>query len=423
MIECLYKYKLNSNQLQNIQNISLFIISCYSFCLYLCYNISSLCYDKNVCLVVFIRHFDILLKIVGFHAITDFFITKSYDVKIHHICVSGIIFYNNYYNISPEHKIIFYPLLLTEISSIFYVLKYWLPKKTILYNVNDMLFYISFFKLRIYDFYYKIIYNNISFNTIFHTYSHSNYSLSLILLISCYGLYILNLYWFLIMNKIIYKQIQKIKNIDTDILCHKLCSYLLWLNIPLALYIYVHKPNEKYMFDMIGITCLSISSYLYHDDIYKRLYNKQIEEYNIPNKDNFLLFINDTITINARSFLVIVTNYYNNKYLLYILLISGIFHLNSIYYCIINIFELLLHHDKSKDTFLNYHNIFSIIPISFDVFLICMNSQTEILIPYFLLNIIIGLLFIINPFYKLTHVSFHILLVAQNYYMCLSNTR
>ena len=87
---------------------------------------------------------------------------------------------------------------------IFYVLKYWLPKKTILYNLNSILFYILFFKLRIYDFYYEIIYNNISFDITFQKYSPTNYYLSSILLISCYGLYILNLYWFLILNN--YKQ-------------------------------------------------------------------------------------------------------------------------------------------------------------------------------------------------------------------------
>jgi hypothetical protein len=29
----------------------------------------------------------------------------------------------------------------------------------------------------------------------------------------------------------------------------------------------------------------------------------------------------------------------------------------------------------------------------------------------------------IEPFYKLTQVGFHVLLILQNYYMCLSNTK
>jgi hypothetical protein len=62
------------------------------------------------------------------------------------------------------------------------------------------------------------------------------------------------------------------------------------------------------------------------------------------------------------------------------------------------------------------------IPIAFDVILIFMNSPINIEIPFLLVNIVIGLLFLIEPFYKLTHFAFHILLIAQNYYICLSST-
>jgi hypothetical protein len=204
----LQKYNINFVNIETVQNISLFIISCSSFfsCLY--YNFGPLLYDKNE-EVDFIKPFYMLIPFVGLHAFIDFFLTKSYELKLHHLFIFGIFFYNTYYDILPEHRFIFlYPLLKTEISSIFYVLKYWLPKKTIIYNVNTLLFYLSFGKLRIYDFYYEIIYNN-SFDIIFKNYSHSNYYLSFILLISCYGLYILNLYWFLIMNKILYKIVTK----------------------------------------------------------------------------------------------------------------------------------------------------------------------------------------------------------------------
>jgi hypothetical protein len=34
----------------------------------------------------------------------------------------------------------------------------------------------------------------------------------------------------------------------------------------------------------------------------------------------------------------------------------------------------------------------------------------------------IVLLIIVDPFYKLTHVAFHIMLIAQNYYMCVTNS-
>jgi hypothetical protein len=172
---------------------------------------------------------------------------------------------------------------------------------------------------------------------------------------------------------------------------------------------------------MFGIIILSLNSYKYHYDVYDRLYNKQLEEYSIPNKDNIVLFINDNISIHVRSFLVVVTNYYNSEYLLFVLFISSLLHVVSIYDCGLNILELMIDADK-KDTFLNRHNILSAIPVLWDVFLIYMNSTIEIAIPFLLVNIIIGILFLVEPFYKLTHVGFHILLIAQNYYMCLSNS-
>jgi len=49
-------------------------------------------------------------------------------------------------------------------------------------------------------------------------------------------------------------------------------------------------------------------------------------------------------------------------------------------------------------------------------------KSQEIAIPFLLTNIGIVLLFIVEPFYKLTHVAFHLLLIVQNYYLCLSSS-
>jgi len=198
-----------SRKIEYIQNCSLFVIAIYSLfsCLY--YNFALLLYGNNH-ITNYTKQFDILLPVVGLHAFIDFFLTKSYDIKLHHLCIFGILFYNNYYNVSTQDAfVILYPLVKTEISSIFYVLKYWLPEKTIIYDVNVVLFYVSFVKLRIFDFYYEILYNNYSFDIVFQIYSQSNYYTSVILLLSCYGLYILNLYWFFVMNKMIYKKVLK----------------------------------------------------------------------------------------------------------------------------------------------------------------------------------------------------------------------
>ena len=332
---------------------------------------------------------------------------------------------DSYYSVSAEPRFLFlYPLLKTEISSIFYVLKYWLPPKTIIYNVNSLLFLLTFYKFRIWDFYCDIIHNNKALGLVFEMYSSSNIFTSYILLFSCYGLYVLNLYWFLIMNKILFKQVVKlIPKINSDKLCHLLCSLIHWINIPLSIYLYSFKPNEKNIFDVIGITSLTISSYNYHRPIYNRLSNGEINEYIVPDKNNMVSFFNDSIFINIRSLFIVLTNYYNTPLLVSVLCLSGIFHTMSVYYCVLNIFQLMtnIETEKNGNVFFFQHNIITAIPIMVDVFFIFMNSTTEIAIPFLLVNIVMGLLFVVEPFYNLTHVAFHLLLVVQNYYMCLSS--
>jgi hypothetical protein len=144
----------------------------------------------------------------------------------------------------------------------------------------------------------------------------------------------------------------------------------------------------------------------------------------LPSKENILVFVNDVICINIRSFLVVTTSYYNNKYLFFVLFTSGIFHMFSVYFCIVNIFDLLLiNYETNKAIFSKYHTIYTMIPIVYDILLVYSNSITEIAVPFLLTNILILLLFLVNPFYKLDHVAFHIGLIIQNYYMCMSNAK
>ncbi len=412
----------NVYNIENVQNISLFMISFCSLFSYIYYNFSLLYYDRNSNDYELLKYYDRMLPFVGVHAFIDLFFNKSYDLKVHHLFVLLIIFSNEYYNVSLENRFIFsYPLLNTEISSIFFVLKYWLPEKTFIYNINLILFYSSFLKFRIYDFYYKIIYNHNSFNILFQQYPNSIFGLLPLVKLACYGLFILNLYWFLILTKILYKNITKIIKINNDITCHYLCSYSLFINILISFYIYSYNPNEKNMYDTTGNIILSISSYLYHYDVYKKLANKQIEDYSLPNENNILHFLNDCLSINVRSFLAIVTNYYHNKFFLQAIVISILFHINSVYHLFINILNLFINSDKTYDSFLNNHNIIMGIPIFFDTFLIFFNSQNEIGIPFLITNILISLLFLVEPFYRLNQFAFHILLIVQNYYICMSS--
>jgi len=410
----LYSVNIKEIILQ-VQNIVLFLIAVGS--LFCCINH----HLNNNQLENSIHSFNILNSFVGYYSFIDLFVNNSIEIKLHHLFTLFIFFYRFYYNVPDFYTFeIMYPYLKTEISSIFLVFKYWLPKNTIIYTINDTIFYISFFKLRLYDIYYEVLLNK-NVVEMLKMYSSSNILLSSIILLGCYGLYILNVYWFLIMNKVIYKKITKFININTEIMNHYLCSYIFFLNVPLAMYIYSYNKNEKYIFDMIGITSLSISSYIYHYDVYNRLKNKQIETHEFPDKENAIIFLNDCSFIQIRSFFTTITSFYDSKYFLAAISISSVCHIVSFYNCVINIIELFIHDDRKKN-FLQHHNIFNAFTIAVDVILISINSEMEVAVPFLLVNITAGLLFIVDPFYKLTHFLFHIFLIMQTYFLCLSHS-
>ena len=105
-------------------------------------------------------------------------------------------------------------------------------------------------------------------------------------------------------------------------------------------------------------------------------------------------------------------------------IISGFFHTMSIYHGIINILDLHTDTDtnKKRSQFLQIHNVVIMLPISIDVFFVYCNSSNDIGIPFLLTNTLIALFMVVEPFYKLTHVAFHILLIVQNYYLTLSHS-
>jgi hypothetical protein len=233
-----------------------------------------------------------------------------------------------------------------------------------------------------------------------------------------------------------------------------------YFNIPIAAYIYSYNKQDKNMYDMTGLFILSICSFMYHNNIYTRFIgngepgdaNTLITEYIIPDNVNYVYFLNDCVAIHVRSFLSVLTNYYGSTYFYEIITSCGIFHLTCVYNSCINVIvaiqELvptsgigsfsgehleereqefrrmkeLLGNKNIKSEFLTTHYIYTFIPVGMDIFFIYLNMESDIAIPYACINIIILLLFVLDPFYKLTHIVFHLMLIAQNYYLCLSNS-
>jgi len=205
-----------------------------------------------------------------------------------------------------------------------------------------------------------------------------------------------------------------------------MCAYIHYLNIPLAGAVYfLHKKQMdiQHIYDIGGIFLLSIASYKYHYDIYEKIQTNQIDqEHNVEENSNFVYFLNDCICIHIRSFLAVFTNYYNNPHFYSVSALCAIIHVSCIYGSVINVVELLSKKTYDKSNFLKTHYVFTFTSIGLDISAIFFNMKSqEIWVPYLVVNLGILLLFIVDPFYKLTHVAFHVLLIAQNWYICLSN--
>jgi hypothetical protein len=396
-----------SSIIVHYQNLSLFIIGIISLFACISYDIGNNC--------EFI--FSFLQKAIILYLGVDLFSNKQFDFFIHHIFTLLIGFYNYYYKIGYiENHIIIYTLLRTEISSIFLVLKYYIKKDSIFYNINNLIFIILFFKFRVFDYYYYIIDSN---SSLYLLYEKNEISIRpIILFIGFYGLYFLNLYWALVMIKIIFKSIKKF--IDSGYkLSHYLCSYIHAINIPITIYMYSYKFHEKNIFNLYGIILLSISSYIYHYDVYDQFTKNEIVEYLYP-KNNSLYFINDVISIHIRSFLVLVTSYYDsNNHVFFVLTSSGLLHLLSIYLMVCNTLYCLTNTNYKKEIFFTISDITLVLALVPDVILIILNSNMEQGIPFLIVNIAMMFLLIIEPLYELNHFGFHILLIFQNYYGCM----
>jgi hypothetical protein len=219
----------------------------------------------------------------------------------------------------------------------------------------------------------------------------------------------------------VYNDINKYICIDSSELCHWICSYSFFLNIPIAGYIYSYNNQGENLFDIIGISALSISSYIYHNNIYELLMKYKDEKYLYPQSDNYIYFINDHLAIHLRCFLTLLTNYYNHPFLYGVLGLSFMFHSIGIYHAMLNMIDSIVDVKYVKNTFFVNNNIDISMPIAFDVCVIYMNTSTDIALPFLLTNVLLMLVTYIEPFFKINHVAIHSVLLLQTYYLCLSN--
>lgn len=165
----------------------------------------------------FIDNFEPCHNILYAYLAFDIFLAQP-DSVLHHICCFIMLSGKNTYNLTiSEIYIQMKPLIKTEISSIFLVFKLVyennLPDSIksnrvvkVLYHINDLTFVATFAKTRIWDLLFDAVLNPEIHRRI-ATHAGDSILRNLHLYSGFYGLYILNLYWFAIICKKIYKTV------------------------------------------------------------------------------------------------------------------------------------------------------------------------------------------------------------------------
>jgi len=197
MIQSLFPtQKTVINNLQNVMSFAIYVTMTYYY---------------------FTDNFENCHNILYAYLAFDIFLAQP-DCVLHHICCFIMLSGKNTYNLTIEEIYIqMKPFIKTEISSIFLVFKLVyennLPDSIkqnriakVLYHINDLTFVATFVKTRIWDLLFDAVLNPEIHRRI-ATHAGDSILCNFHLYSGFYGLYILNLYWFAIICKKIYKTV------------------------------------------------------------------------------------------------------------------------------------------------------------------------------------------------------------------------
>ncbi len=425
-----------------IKNIFFFIVAISSFTSL--YDNQLVSYTTSTNLISLYAFFDIL------------FYKLPMDLIIHHVLVFYVTYYNYFYNhlYETEYKnIMIETCLYYEISSVFMALQTIhdkvVPKKnknhTILSTILQILFMTTFYKYRIENFY-----NNFLLNTDLHNHIYNICKDDFLCKSHVYIMYMgflgLNIYWFTIMIKILYKKSglkSSVEKINHSIF-ENILTYTLFITSLYMIYLYTiqnnYKPNYKY--DIIGTFILGIASMMYHhyySFFYKNKEHICISLVSIKSESKKILFYTfiDQISIKIRSFLIIYSIYgnslqFNTSFILHLISV-----IPFIYHSYQDYIKIIKNKDENKDEnkdkkeiiylFINHlykHiSIYNGITFIIDNIFVSLKDNHNIYCKYnALLAIIISGGFFVKPFYEANQLYIHVLLILQSIvlgYICL----
>lgn len=146
---------------------------------------------------------------VGIYCIFDLYYViqqKNISMIIHHLYVIALLYFSfrliNEKNI--EIETIVNAILSTEISTNFLIMKNILSKNNIIgciVHINNLLFVVTFFYYRLYNYGIKVVVSKPLWYIVINNFTNME---TIFLYFSLYGLFFLNIYWFVLILKKIY---------------------------------------------------------------------------------------------------------------------------------------------------------------------------------------------------------------------------
>lgn len=361
---------------------------------------------------------------------------EKIDMIVHHVLAMLMnIYYFSNIHINPNANLIAEQVMNVEWSNYFLYIEFLLKNKRggiydIIKPVNNILFIITFFKVRLYDIYYNIIFNkDYAAMIIQNSPTNFNYVMGYI---APHSFFLLNTYWFLIILKVVFKTIKKSIQFVNERNAEFILQYSYCLSLVCNLYanyeLTGYMIHDIYDITTLGLVCFS--SYLYHGRNYKMILQHG-QNFNIATIDQLKYLLIDVLCINMRNIYVVYTHFQNYQ------LINGNYDYFS-YYIILNLLSPLYvacymsyfifqkiywaYNDNTTKTFFLY-TLLSLSPLCCTLLSI-IGVQNRNVLLHTLYNVYFIIMCVyMQTFYEFNHNALHLLLAFQNYIFvyCLIN--
>ena len=423
-----YLFPSKKTQITQWQNIA--ALGVISYILYL-YSIDDIISCNNVLLTYFAS--DILFA--------------PPEAALHHTFCVMMMSCNLPYGYNEEDsKFILRPLIKTEVSTIFLLLKLLYEQTasdTIKQNkivktvsaINDVVFITTFMKTRMWNLTFDVMLNPEIYR-INHKYLKDSIMRNLHFYVGFYGLYVINVYWTAIIFRKLFKDLviqTRFAWINTQAMAERVLPWTLFLcmlpymlpcmlpcMLPYVPYAYTsnNKLNTNTLCDLTGITILAMASYVYHAkkrDILnsgnKVLIANNIHVNGLNDDENVVNseFLLNANAIHWKSILSVIAMDSNNCDRSYVLNFMG--YLGSHYY---SLYHLKI--DETMTKHMNILNAFTTVPVIYDlVYIIAATDNRVIQTQIGIVAITMAAIIKVRPFYELNQILVHLLIVLQTW--------